>query len=294
MLYFKSNSLSAEDTSLPHQWPEDEIKLLEDELLIAEIISYKADVEAEWEVLRNIAKKYPDQFPPSKVTDEALNWCTNTILTRCFGIGLSFTMLVPFADCFNHYNIDTGSEMFCPKLHQVSKIDITNPIYPAAMEYQTSERMIVEYGDFYKNHTSHREIKPSKTTKDKMERKYNRYWKKVATREKYLSRPIPDESDKENKVSPLSILEEEKSKEIWNCSYSSSTDTEDDEDESDEEVFDVVEEAVHSIKTSDGKIDRKYLLNVDERYAYKSTFDKYKRPLLIVQDRKQWKKRSFS
>ena len=203
-------------------------------------------------------------------------------------------MLVPFADCFNHYNIDTGSEMFCPKLHQVSKIDITNPIYPAAMEYQTSERMIVEYGDFYKNHTSHREIKPSKATKDKMERKYNRYWKKVSTREKYLSRPTPDEPDKENKVSPLSILEEEKSKEIWNCSYSSSTDTEDDEDDSDEEVFDVVEEAVHSVKTSDGKIDRKYLLNVDERYAYKSTFDKHKRPLLIVQDRKQWKKRSFS
>lgn len=135
---------------MPYQWTKEEIGLLEDELMIDETIHYQQDVEAEWEVVRNIAKKHPEFFPPEKVTDEALAWCTNTLLTRCFGIGMPMTMLVPYADCFNHYNVDTGSELFCPKLHGVSMIDITNPLYFDAKEYQTKERMIVRYTEYYK------------------------------------------------------------------------------------------------------------------------------------------------
>lgn len=67
-------------------------------MFIKEIKIYRDDVNAEWDVLRKIVKKHPELFPKEKANDEAFSWCTNTLLTRCFGIGLNFTMLVPFAD----------------------------------------------------------------------------------------------------------------------------------------------------------------------------------------------------
>lgn len=93
--------------TLPHQWSDDDLQLLEDEIYIMEIkkyrylihyLGFREDVQAEWDLLRKIANKYPDYFPADKVNDDAFSWCTNTLLTRCFGIGLDFTMLVPFAD----------------------------------------------------------------------------------------------------------------------------------------------------------------------------------------------------
>lgn len=88
------------------------------------LLNYREDVHKEWEILREIAAKYPEHFPKEYVTDENLNWWSNFVMTRGFGIGLNFTLIVPFADCFNHYNMDTGTELFCPKLHKVSKYDL--------------------------------------------------------------------------------------------------------------------------------------------------------------------------
>jgi len=75
-------SYSHGERDLPHQWEEDDIKMLEDELFVDEILQFKNDVEVEWEILTEIANKYPDMFPKEHVTKENLNWCTNTIMTR--------------------------------------------------------------------------------------------------------------------------------------------------------------------------------------------------------------------
>lgn len=35
----------------------------------------------------------------------------DSVVTRCFGWGLPCTMMVPFADCINHHNVDSSYEM---------------------------------------------------------------------------------------------------------------------------------------------------------------------------------------
>ena len=262
------------DKDLPHQWEEDEIRLLEDELFIDEVLQFKEDVLKEWEIIRDIANKYSDYFPKEHMTDENLNWCTNTVMTRGFGIGLNFTMIVPFADWFNHYNMDTGSELFCPKLHKVTPYDLK--VYlNGGSDYQTKERMIVTYSDYYKLLDNQIEIKPPKFVQDQLQHSYNRYWKKVKNREEIFWKSIEElqQSDK-----PL-----------WEQPYSSSTDTEDDEDESDDDVYDVVDEGVEEVKNSDGSTVKRMLLNADKRYMYNYTHDSKQNNVLIIQDRKQWK-----
>jgi len=115
---------------------------------------------------------------------------------------------------------------------------------------------------------------------ERLKHSYARYWKKVRSREDILKQDIKEIEDSKE--------------DLWENSYSSSTDTDDDEDDSETEAFDIVEEAIEEVKAADGITSIKYLLNSNERYVYKYTYDKMKRPMLIIQDRKQWKKRSFS
>jgi hypothetical protein len=184
--------------------------------------------------------------------------------------------------------------MFCPKLHSIPKNEISHPLYSPAMEYQTKERMTVIYTDFYSLQKDMLEVKPGITVQQKLKKKYDRYRKTVENRKKYLSPPEDKENREVGYEEIISKFEEEKGKELWECSYSSSTDTEDDEDESDEEAFDIVEEAVHEVQLANEDKTRKYLLNVDDRYIYDYSLDKLKRKKLIIQDTRQWKKRSFS
>ena len=131
--------------------------------------------------------------------------------------------------------------------------------------------------------------------RDKIKKDYDKYWGSVAKRKEYLAdNSDSKENSKEEFKDRVSEFEDEKSPELWDCSYSSSTDTEDDEGEDDEEAFDIVDEAVHEVQVGEEKTTRKYLLNVDNRYAHKYTLDKLHRELLVIQDSKQSKKRSFS
>ena len=120
------------------------------------------------------------------------------------------------------------------------------------------------------------EIKQSTLIQTKLQKSYDRYWRKVESREKILNTPIEE-------------FEDRKSKDIWKWSYSSSTDTEDDEEGSDGEGFDIVEEAAKIIKSNDGDSVERHLKIEEDRFAYNYTFDKQKRRLLVIQDRKQWK-----
>ena len=111
---------------------------------------FREDVNKEWVLLKRICLKHPESFPPEKLTKDNLIKCTNILLTRAFGLGLNFTMLVPYADSWNHYNIDSGWDLFCPVLHQLSMQDLSSPSFFDAKEYQNKERMLTSFTDFYK------------------------------------------------------------------------------------------------------------------------------------------------
>ena len=117
--------------------------------------------------------------------------------------------------------------------------------------------------------------------KARLQKRCTRYWRSVENREKTLSTPIEE-------------FEDEKAKDIWKWSYSSSTDTEDDEEGSDGEAFDIVDEAAEIIQNKENNSIERHLKDSEDRFGYSYTFDKQQRRLLVIQDKKQWKKRSFS
>lgn len=120
------------------------------------------------------------------------------------------------------------------------------------------------------------------TIKEKLKKSHSNYWNKVENRQKVLNTPIDN-------------FKEENSKDIWKCEFSSSTDTEDDEEEGSEgDAYDIVDEASKKVEDEESKTTKTYLIADEDRYAYKYTYDTQQKPLLIIQDRKQWKKRSFS
>lgn len=191
--------------------------------------------------------------------------------------------------------MDTGSELFCPPLHKIRAVDLKDPSYIEAIEYQTKERMKVHYTDFYVTQEEFKEIKPNHQVIKRSDKSHIKYWNKVSKREKYtnlLSKSKDDFEVEESKVS-RSLFGD---KELWDCSYSSSTDTEHDEEESDEEFIDVITETLTYFKYGITKNNKKLLKNVDERYSIKYEPDSTLKndPQLIIQDKKQWKSRSFS
>ena len=56
----------------------------------------------------------------------------------------------------------------------------------------------------------------------------------------------------------------------------------------------LLKKQLNKIKDEDGNCVNTYLIANEERYVYKYTYDTKQKPFLIIQDRKQWKKRSFS
>lgn len=49
---------------------------------------------------------YPELIDISKFTRENFDLAFTITVTRCFGWSLPSTMIIPFADCANHFIID--------------------------------------------------------------------------------------------------------------------------------------------------------------------------------------------
>jgi len=91
---------------LPCFWDKKDIDALEDELLKVEIVDYQEEYEAEYEALKEVASLYPDIIKFDKFTEKNFKLAFTITVTRCFGWSLPSTMVVPFADCANHFIID--------------------------------------------------------------------------------------------------------------------------------------------------------------------------------------------
>lgn len=66
-----------------------------------------------------------------------------SVVTRCFGWGLPKTMMVPFADCINHHNVDSTYELIHPVYHLAEKGDPDR----GPEDYYSKTKMDIDYND---------------------------------------------------------------------------------------------------------------------------------------------------
>jgi hypothetical protein len=91
---------------LPCFWNKEDLDELHDELLRAEILEYKEEYDAEFIALLEIANLYPSIIRLEGFTESHFKLAFTITVTRCFGWSLPNTMIIPFADCANHFIID--------------------------------------------------------------------------------------------------------------------------------------------------------------------------------------------
>lgn len=83
-------------------WGDQYLEALDDLELKENLISYKNDMDEDWDMILKIFKIYDDHFDLAKCTFEVYKRYSAFIATRCFGWGLPTTIIVPLADSFNH------------------------------------------------------------------------------------------------------------------------------------------------------------------------------------------------
>lgn len=88
-------------------------------VLIRQIKQYREEFEEEWRLIyqcfheNNYDHILPGVSDPKSFDSlrELYVRAFDSVVTRCFGWGLPCTMMVPFADCINHHNVDSSYEM---------------------------------------------------------------------------------------------------------------------------------------------------------------------------------------
>lgn len=99
--------------------------------MIRDVETYKKEFDEEWEVFYKALSdpKYEDYFPGFSDLSRKEEMKTifirafTSVVTRCFGWGLPKTMMVPFADCINHHNVDSTYELIHPVYHLAEEGD---------------------------------------------------------------------------------------------------------------------------------------------------------------------------
>ena len=87
---------------------------------IGQCIGIRTNNDAEYEALHEIASLYPEIIDISQFTEPNFRKAFTICVTRCFGWSLPSTMVVPFADCANHFIIDNQYELFNSNLHKIT------------------------------------------------------------------------------------------------------------------------------------------------------------------------------
>ena len=100
-------------------WEESELAEFQDAVLIKQIKQYREEFEDDWKEIHAVfhKNKYDHILPGASDAEnfdalrELYVRAFDSVVTRCFGWGLPCTMMVPFADCINHHNVDSSYEM---------------------------------------------------------------------------------------------------------------------------------------------------------------------------------------
>ena len=98
-------------------------------MLKRDVLEYRREYEQEWDLVYAALTsntEYEKYFPGigdaerKEEMKERFLRSFISVVTRCFGWGLPKTMVVPFADCINHHNVDSTYEMFKPEWHSLN------------------------------------------------------------------------------------------------------------------------------------------------------------------------------
>ena len=106
-------------SDLPFLWEPNDIKEFQDAVLQSNIEFYRAEFELEWDLFHKtlMENKYDHIIPGisdagnKDTLKEKYITAYLTVISRCFGWGLPFTTLIPFADCINHHNVDSSYDL---------------------------------------------------------------------------------------------------------------------------------------------------------------------------------------
>ncbi len=135
-------------------WSEAEIEELQDQVLKRDIDEYRHEYDLEWTLMYNTFRynNYEDIFPgitdPSREQEmkDTFDKAFVSVVTRCFGWGLPKTMVVPFADCINHHNVDSTYELIHNRFHKAFlNPSSQNERGPSA--YYTKSKLEMDYSD---------------------------------------------------------------------------------------------------------------------------------------------------
>lgn len=86
-------------------WSEEELDYLEDEALKKHSKKYYEEILNEYELLRRVAKKYPEYYLPGTFTWENFSWIYSILRNRSFFGSFKYVTLMPFVDMLNHENV---------------------------------------------------------------------------------------------------------------------------------------------------------------------------------------------
>jgi len=98
------NRALSKELEFPYQWTDDLLKELQDQTLITDIKGYGKDVMKQWNNVSGVLIKYPDLFPKPKWDCATYMKLYKYVATHSFGGMMPCSMIVPFAECFNHEN----------------------------------------------------------------------------------------------------------------------------------------------------------------------------------------------
>lgn len=101
---------------LPMAWSEAELVEFQDVVLKTTLTNYRSDFEDEWLLVLECTNKNPEFFTgilerSQKETKAIFCKAFCSVVTRCFGWGLTCTTMVPYADFINHHNVDSSYEL---------------------------------------------------------------------------------------------------------------------------------------------------------------------------------------
>ncbi|CAD8083114.1 unnamed protein product [Paramecium sonneborni] len=94
--YFRFIEQLPKDVNMLIFWPENKLKLLQDENLILKVHKQKQEYEQTYQVFKLIMN----------ATEEEFQWAYTNLYTRDFGHNLKYKSLIPFCEFFNHECVD--------------------------------------------------------------------------------------------------------------------------------------------------------------------------------------------
>jgi len=101
------NRMLSQDIELCCQWSNDLLEEFQDPILKLNIKGYGKEIEKHWKSISGILAKHPDKFPKDKWNRTIYMKIYKYVATHAFSGSMPCTMILPFAECFNHEN-------YCP------------------------------------------------------------------------------------------------------------------------------------------------------------------------------------